>query len=105
MDLLAVLPFVLILAVFWLFLIRPQQRRQREQLRMQSELTVGLRVMLTSGVFGTIRRLTDDRAWIEVSEGAELEVVRAAIATVDADASTPVDPTAEQGPDETGTNA
>ncbi len=96
-TLLSLVPFIAILAVFWFLMIRPNQRRQREHLQMQSSLAVGDRVMLTSGIFGTIRSLTDERARIELSPGAEIEVVRAAIAQVDA-APASIDPTA--APDE-----
>ena len=97
-TLLSLLPFAAILAMFWFLMIRPNQRRQREHLQMQSALAVGDRVMLTSGIFGTIRSLTDDRARIELSPGAEIEVVRAAIAQVDAPPSV-VEPTDTPGED------
>ncbi|MGN0065527.1 MAG: preprotein translocase subunit YajC [Nocardioides sp.] len=77
-------PFVLVLLFFWLFLIRPQQRRQREVARMQSEVGVGSRVMLSSGIFGTVTSVTDQRARVELAPGVEVEVMRAAIAQVDA---------------------
>lgn len=86
-------PFVLILLFFWIFLIRPQQRRQREVAAMQSAIGVGDKVMLTSGIFGTVVSLDDDRATVELAPGAVVEVMRAAIGRVDG-------PTAEQAADE-----
>ncbi len=82
-DFAALLPLVAILALFWLMVIRPQQRRQKAVVSLQSSIEVGQRVMMSSGVFGTIRSITDDRARLEIAPGTEIEIARAAIAKVD----------------------
>ena len=76
------LPLVGIALLFWLLFVRPAQRRQREMGSMQRALTVGDEVMLTSGIFGTVRELHDDSFSIEVADGVTLRVVRAAIGNV-----------------------
>nr|WP_272917704.1 preprotein translocase subunit YajC [Nocardioides flavescens] len=77
------MPFVGLALIFWLLLIRPQQRRQRELASMQSSLGVGDEVVLTSGVYGTIRSLDDEGgARIEIADGVTIRVVRAAIGQV-----------------------
>jgi preprotein translocase subunit YajC len=73
------LPLVGILLLLWLFLIRPQSRRQKELRSVQSSLSVGDEVMLTSGVYGTVRGLADDHVLVEIAEGVVIKVVRAAI--------------------------
>jgi preprotein translocase subunit YajC len=78
-DLAAVLPFVVLALLFWLFLIRPQSRRRRELADMQSALEVGDEVMLTSGVFGTVRGLQGDVAQVEIADGVTIRVARGAI--------------------------
>ena len=50
------LPLVAILALFWFMVIRPQQRRQKEVTALQNSIEVGQRVMMSSGVFGTVPR-------------------------------------------------
>ena len=82
-DLAALLPLVAILALFWFMVIRPQQRRQREVTSLQNSIQVGQRVMMSSGVYGTVRSITDDRARLEIAPGTEIEIARAAIAKVD----------------------
>jgi preprotein translocase subunit YajC len=77
-----VLFLVGIALLFWLVLIRPQARRQRELAHMQSALEVGDEVMLTSGVFGTVRGLDDDVARIEIAEGVTIRVARGAVGQV-----------------------
>jgi len=76
------LPLVGIALLFWLLFVRPAQRRQREMGSMQRALTVGDEVMLTSGIFGTVRALHDDSFSLEVADGVTLRVVRAAVGTV-----------------------
>ena len=76
------LPFLLIIAVFWFLVIRPQRNRQRELLQMQSSLVAGDEVMLTSGIFGVVRQTTDEHAWVEVADGVTLKVARGAIGQV-----------------------
>ena len=97
MELVQLLPLVAIVLLFWLMVVRPASRRQKELTRVQESLQPGHRVMLSSGFFGTVRSLTEDRARIEVSPGVEVEVVRAAIHKVD-------DPAGQAGhTDATGT--
>ena len=77
------LPLLAILVLFWLMVIRPASRRQKAVVALQESLQVGQRVMLTSGFFGTITALTDDRAHLELAPGLQVEVARAAVAKVD----------------------
>jgi len=79
---LQLLPLVGIALLFWLFIIRPASRRQKELGRMQSSLTIGDEVVLTSGVFGTVRGLEDDHVLVEIAAGVEIKVARGAIGTV-----------------------
>ena len=90
-DLAALLPLVAILALFWFMVVRPQQRRQREVTALQSSIEVGQRVMMSSGIYGTIRAITDDTARLEIAPGTEIEIARAAIAKVDAPVGRQVD--------------
>ena len=78
-------PFLILLGiavVFWLVMIRPQQRRQQAVQRLQRELSVGDEVMLTSGIIGVVRSLDDERVHLEVADGVTLRVVRAAVGQV-----------------------
>ena len=81
-DLAALLPLVAILALFWFMVIRPQQRRQREVTALQNSIEVGQRVMMSSGIYGTVRSVTDDTARLEIAPGTEIQIARAAIARV-----------------------
>ncbi|QSR31567.1 preprotein translocase subunit YajC [Nocardioides sp. S5] len=82
-DIAALIPLVAILALFWFMVVRPQQRRQKEVVRLQESIQVGQRVMMSSGIFGAVVSLTDDRARLEITPGTVIEIARAAIAKVD----------------------
>ena len=83
MDWLAqLLFFAAIAAVFWLLLIRPNVRRQRQQVAMQESLRVGDQIMLTSGFYGTLRGLEDDRVEVELAPGTTVTVARGAVGSV-----------------------
>lgn len=81
-ELVQLLPLVGIALLFWLLVIRPASRRQRELTRMQSALSVGDEVILTSGVFGTLVELAEDRVGVEIAPGVVIHVARGAVGTV-----------------------
>lgn len=78
-DLAAWLPILGIFAVFWLLIILPARRRQKAAVEMQSQLTIGDRVVTSGGIFGTISRVTDDRVGLEVAPGVVVDVARGAL--------------------------
>ena len=75
------LPLVGIVLLFWLFIIRPASRRQKELRNMQSSLSVGDEVMLTAGVFATVNRIEDDHLLVEIADGEVVKVARGAVGT------------------------
>ncbi|KQY64218.1 MULTISPECIES: preprotein translocase subunit YajC [unclassified Nocardioides] len=78
-DLLSLLPIIGIFLIFWLLVIRPASRRQKEMQSVQRSLEVGDDVITNSGIFGTIRSIDDDKIGLEVATGVVLTVARAAI--------------------------
>ena len=59
--LMQIVPIVLIFVVFWFFLIRPQQKRQKEHMKMCSELAKGDEILTLGGIAGRIADLNDHR--------------------------------------------
>lgn len=72
--------FGLIFVAMYFLLIRPQRKRQREASALQSQLTEGDEVMLTSGLYGFIDGIDGDTVWIEIAEGVTIRASRGAIA-------------------------
>jgi preprotein translocase subunit YajC len=81
-ELVSLLPLVAIALLFWLLLVRPASRRQKELSRMQASLKLGDEVMLTSGIFGTLRETDDDHVRVEIADGVTIKVARGAVGTV-----------------------
>ncbi len=92
------LPLIGIALLFWLFIIRPASKRQKELGRMQSSLTVGDEVVLTSGIYGVVHGIEDDHLLLRVAEGVVVKVARGAVGTIASKAEDPADPAAEDTP-------
>ncbi len=73
---------VAIAAIFWLLIIRPAQRRQKEIAQVQASIAPGETVVLTSGIFGTVAETDDGFLMIEVAPGVVVKVARAAVGSV-----------------------
>lgn len=69
-------------ASLWLFLIRPQRRRQVEQARLQSSIAAGDEILTAGGVYGTVRAIEDDVVKVEIAPGTVIKLDRRAVATV-----------------------
>ena len=81
-DLAPLLWIVAIAAIFWLLIIRPGQRRQKEVARVQASIAPGETVMLTSGIFGTVSAIDDASLMVEIAPGVTMKVARGAVASV-----------------------
>jgi preprotein translocase subunit YajC len=79
-DLMAFLPMVAIFVVFYFLLIRPQQKRAKEQKAMLGALQKGDEVVTAGGIVGKIGKLTDQYATLEVAPGVEMTVQRQSVA-------------------------
>lgn len=102
-EIVPVLTLVGFALLLWLLLVRPQARRQRELVHMQSTLEVGDEVILTSGVFGTIRSLDEDVAQLEIADGVTIKVARGAVGRVVPDEAAHADAAHEDAaPTDTG---
>lgn len=79
------LPIILLFAIFYFLMIRPQQRKEKERQKMISELRAGRRVTFAGGLIGTIVEAKEQTFVIETA-GSKVEVARAAVsAAIDAE--------------------
>jgi preprotein translocase subunit YajC len=74
------IPLILMFAVFYFLLIRPQQKKQRTHQDMLKSLKVGDRVVTTGGLFGTIVAGGDQTIKLEIADKVRVEVGRSYIA-------------------------
>ncbi len=90
------LSLLLIFVVFWLFMIRPQQKQAKQRAEMLTALKAGDKIVTIGGICGTVSRITDDKIYVEVAEGIVIEMLRNAISTVEEDLSNLKDPFEEE---------
>ncbi len=71
---------VVIFALFYFVMIRPQRRRQKKQQEMMQSLQKGDEVITAGGIFGRIESLRDDSVVIKTESGTMLRVARGSVA-------------------------
>jgi preprotein translocase subunit YajC len=76
---------ILVFGVFYLLLIRPQQRKQKELQSTIAQLKAGDRVITTGGVVGKITEVRETSFLIRSAEKTILEIARTAVAGVDSE--------------------
>lgn len=75
-------PILLIIGVFYILLIRPQQKRQRELQATISKLKSGDRIVTTGGIIGTITSVRDTSLLIRSADKSIIEVARTSVAGI-----------------------
>jgi preprotein translocase subunit YajC len=73
------LMFGAIILVFYFFMIRPQQKKAKDQKKFREELTKGMQVVTIGGLHGRLTAINDDTVEIEVDKGVRLMFDKSAI--------------------------
>jgi preprotein translocase subunit YajC len=76
---LQLIPFALILGIFYLVLVLPMRKRQQKVQAFLAALKVNDKVITTGGIYGSITRLSDQSVQLQVANNVRIEVSRAAI--------------------------
>ncbi len=74
------LPLLLIILVFYLFFIRPQMKRSKEQKKFRESLQKGQKVITIGGIHGRITEIQDTTVTVEIDNGVSVRVEKSAIA-------------------------
>ncbi len=75
----SLLPMIALFVIFYFFLIRPQQKRQKEHKNMVAGLAKGDEVVTMGGVLGKITAIDENFITLEVSKGVEIRVQRQSV--------------------------
>jgi len=76
----AFIPLLLMFAVFYFLLIRPQQKKQRELKDLLSSLKTGDQIMTSGGLYGTIIGFGEDnRVKVKIADNVKVDIARSAI--------------------------
>ncbi|NTU59903.1 MAG: preprotein translocase subunit YajC [Deltaproteobacteria bacterium] len=81
-QLFGLLPLVAMFVIFYFLLIRPQQKRAKEQKAMLEALKRGDEVVTASGILGRVANIADDVVTLEVEQNVKIRFQKSAIASV-----------------------
>lgn len=70
---------VLIFVVMYFFMIRPQQKRQKELNKFRSMLENGTKVITAGGIYGTVKEVSDESVLVEVDNGVKLRIAKSMV--------------------------
>lgn len=73
------LPFIIMLLFFWLVLIRPQQKQQKQRQEMLDSLKKGDQVITWGGIHGEITALKDEQLTLKIAEKVEIKLERSGV--------------------------
>jgi preprotein translocase subunit YajC len=76
------LPFILMFAVVYFLMIRPQQKRMKEQQSMLTSLKHGDEIVCTSGLLGKVTGITDKVVTLEVADNVRVKMLKSQVAQV-----------------------
>ena len=73
------MPFALVLAIFYFIILLPMKRRQQKVADFLSSLKVGDQVVTSGGIYGTITRVGDQAVQIQIAERVRVDISRNAV--------------------------
>jgi preprotein translocase subunit YajC len=76
----AVIVVVVLFAVFWLLIVRPQRRQATEQRELIASLEPGDEIVSAGGLYGVIKSIDGDELIVEIADGLVVRMARGAVA-------------------------
>ena len=76
------LPIIILFAIFYFLLIRPQQKKAKEHREMIGNLKKGNRIITTGGIYGTILSIDDTTIGLEIAEKVKIKISRGNVAAL-----------------------
>jgi len=81
---LSMLPFILIFVVMIFFMNRSQKKTMQKRQEMMDKITKGTKVLLTSGIYGTVAEVREDAMMVEIADNVRIRVNKSGIAEIEA---------------------
>jgi preprotein translocase subunit YajC len=78
-PLVQLIPFALVLAIFYFIILLPMKRRQKKVQEFLAALKVGDRVVTSGGIFGSITKLSEQSVQLQIAQNVRIDVARNAI--------------------------
>lgn len=74
-----IIMMIAIFVIMWFFMIRPQQKRQKEIRNFQNSLQEGTKIVTSGGIYGTVKRIAGNTLDIEVAKGVVITVDKGSV--------------------------
>jgi preprotein translocase subunit YajC len=81
-SLMSFLPLILMFAVLYFIMIRPQMKRQKEHRSMLAAMAKGDEVVTNGGMVGKVTKVGEAYVGVEISDGVEITVQKASVTTI-----------------------
>ena len=76
------IPLVFIFIIFWVLMIRPQQKRMRDHAAAISAVRKGDEVVTGGGIRGKVTKVSEDEAEVEIASGVRIRVVKSTLSQI-----------------------
>lgn len=70
---------IAVFAIIYFFMIRPQQKKQKELQAQRDALTTGARIMTAGGIYGTIKDIKEKEFVVEIADGVRIRVDKGSV--------------------------
>ena len=78
----SLLPFLLIIVVFYFLILRPQQKRQKDRAKLLEGVKKGDKIITSGGIHGTVEGMEDSAVLVKIADNVKVKMDKAAIATI-----------------------
>lgn len=78
-TILSFVPILLLFVVFYLFLIRPQQKQRKEHQKMLSEIKTNDKVVTSGGIHGVVTNVKDKTLVVRIADGVKIEIDKSSV--------------------------
>ena len=78
----SIVPFLLIIVIFYFLILRPQQKRQKERVKLLESIKKGDKVITAGGLHGTVEGIEEKTLLVKVADNVKLKIERSAITTI-----------------------
>ncbi len=78
----ALIPFIIIFVIFYFLIIMPSRKKQKQHQELINSLKGGERIVTAGGIFGTVKRVMDDRVEIEIDKNTNIQITKTSISAV-----------------------
>jgi preprotein translocase subunit YajC len=76
------LPFIILIVVFYFLLIRPQVQQQKQRKELLASVKEGDKIRTVCGIFGTIEKVRDDELTVRIAENTKIQLARFGVESI-----------------------